>query len=1517
MSAYDELGRAIYHQQQVGGGKQWTSRLFFDERGFVTNSFMSGLEINGTVGSVSYNYTADPRLRVQSIQFPDGATQNFTYDDRGNASQMTFGPYTEQYTHDLNNNLTGVIQGGQQVEALQDDGLDRATNVLLFSGNGTSQINLAYYNGGELASSTVSDDKYGIVKQETADKIDALGRTLIATVHGGVISPQYQYAFNPLTATVTAPLMTATRNWDTAGNQIQFSNPDITVVLQRDANGRVYEKDRREDGATFSEFMAYNELDYQTNLNDLAGEIFSTSPRADGLFLGITDARGNKTTYDYSARGEMEDKLRADGMEMRTLYDAQRQVTYTGDPTAGFNYAFDPTLRLTNSTLRNGASLGYSAFNPQNMPTSISLPGGGTETIAYDLQKRVTSRSVTYGTSAFAEDYTYDAVGRVRLEGYQQNNGSRNTASFDYDRAGVLLASHFNEDGASFNVSYSYYADGSCQSITYPSGVVITEARDNAGRLTGISDTSGNIVKALSWQGNLQPAGIQLGANIGLTNLYDRRGRVTCSRATRSSDGSVMTHLRYQYDADNNVQVRQFVHRNGKADNLSFDAAERLSREQISTVPLAGGQFATPLYDLTYNYNSRGLDYLTSTEIATNLAPNSLVFATNWSGQDNFLLPQTVDDFDRQADPMGNVLKARLWVRPPGASAPQSVSAVLEHDGLGHLVSVTRLDGVTIQNKFQPGGLRYSRQVSQNGQLLSYSAYVYDNFGRMIEEYDRTGAQPVLIGRYYYASGDAPAAADLLNPSTGLLERYFLLRDSSQSVLAIADTNGVVLERARYDSFGQPTIEERNASAPNLATVMDAGSGSLLIAFSEPVWAPTVDPGPGDGIVEYPPLPTNAITVSLSSSNVPGSYQWLPYVPGFPPYSVVQFTPSQPYRGPPPSGFVGWWPASGTTADVQGGHDGALKGGATYGPGLSGEAFLLNGTSAYVQVPDAPALNFATNDFTACLWVNFNNTAGEQVLIEKWIDGGPSGWSLIKMPGGNLRMAMSNGSGGEVDVNSGPLTIPTTNWIHYAVRRQAGQITIFTNGVSVASGVSTANLSAATSLLFGSRGATNFFLNGSIDELTLYSRALSDAEITAVAGGVSDPGPVTVSVVGGALADEWGNTNLAEDVSFEVYDQTGLVYYAFAPAPSMGAETVARSALNLPFLFQGQYFDYDSGLIYLRSRFYDPYSGMFFEPDPLGYEDSVNHYAGLGNNPATLRDPTGLASGKNKVNQVAENYTRRSATEEPVSRPEESPGTLAAVGREQNNSEVSQAVPGNNFFRAVVGAMGTFLPKNGRGQVSFGFKTTGNIENVAEYVSMGVPTKIEEIQGKTGPGGGLVHYLNELYAADLDGLFFQIGDRFAKMSEVFKFEKRANEAAIRLGREELAQRAAEGKEIYSEDPSYPFNHLMTAHIQEEIAYMNPKKVAGFLKKLGEKQPSVPDGWLLTIEGNQDNFTLSLKRVSSEEVGKAFSDASSQFQKRLSPESNLYDRRLDNVVSRSIGGSRSESWISHNPTVPGL
>jgi hypothetical protein len=48
---------------------------------------------------------------------------------------------------------------------------------------------------------------------------------------------------------------------------------------------------------------------------------------------------------------------------------------------------------------------------------------------------------------------------------------------------------------------------------------------------------------------------------------------------------------------------------------------------------------------------------------------------------------------------------------------------------------------------------------------------------------------------------------------------------------------------------------------------------------------------------------------------------------------------------------MSWWTGDGTARDLVGFADGVLQGGATYAPGLVGQAFSLNGTNAYVLIP--------------------------------------------------------------------------------------------------------------------------------------------------------------------------------------------------------------------------------------------------------------------------------------------------------------------------------------------------------------------------------------------------------------------------------------------------------------------------------------------------------------------------------------------------------------------------------------
>ena len=81
----------------------------------------------------------------------------------------------------------------------------------------------------------------------------------------------------------------------------------------------------------------------------------------------------------------------------------------------------------------------------------------------------------------------------------------------------------------------------------------------------------------------------------------------------------------------------------------------------------------------------------------------------------------------------------------------------------------------------------------------------------------------------------------------------------------------------------------------------------------------------------------------------------------------------------------------------------------------------------------------------------------------------------------------------------------------------------------------------------------------------------------------------------------------AEFVSDTYYDAFGNITYGDAPNP---------------FGYSGEYHDSETGLIYLRNRYYDSSTGRFITEDPA--KDGVNWYSYCGGDPVNMVDPWGL-----------------------------------------------------------------------------------------------------------------------------------------------------------------------------------------------------------------------------------------------------------------------------------------------------
>jgi RHS repeat-associated protein len=126
---------------------------------------------------------------------------------------------------------------------------------------------------------------------------------------------------------------------------------------------------------------------------------------------------------------------------------------------------------------------------------------------------------------------------------------------------------------------------------------------------------------------------------------------------------------------------------------------------------------------------------------------------------------------------------------------------------------------------------------------------------------------------------------------------------------------------------------------------------------------------------------------------------------------------------------------------------------------------------------------------------------------------------------------------------------------------------------------------------------------------------------------------------GSALAATDANGNLVEGYRYSSYGQTTFLDATGQPMASQQSVTGNR------FLFQGQLYDPQLGLYYMRAREYKPSWGSFgawgrfLSRDPLGSAAGPNEYAFVEGKPLTMADPSGMCETKANAGQwVASMY---------------------------------------------------------------------------------------------------------------------------------------------------------------------------------------------------------------------------------------------------------------------------------------
>jgi len=194
--------------------------------------------------------------------------------------------------------------------------------------------------------------------------------------------------------------------------------------------------------------------------------------------------------------------------------------------------------------------------------------------------------------------------------------------------------------------------------------------------------------------------------------------------------------------------------------------------------------------------------------------------------------------------------------------------------------------------------------------------------------------------------------------------------------------------------------------------------------------------------------------------------------------------------------------AESNTNDSLGVYNGTAVGGVTYTAGINGNAFNLNGTTGLISLPNG-ALSSLGTSFSYNLWVYIDQYNGSIcTILNTYTDSGGNRGFYTRIGSQALQTYAFNSSGTAIINGAGGGSIPILTWKMVTITFDGSNVRSYVNGsiVDTTAYSGTIAYGATTYPSFGAlhyNAATYaYFVQGKIDEVYVYTKKLSNAEIT-------------------------------------------------------------------------------------------------------------------------------------------------------------------------------------------------------------------------------------------------------------------------------------------------------------------------------------------------------------------------------------------------------------------------------------
>jgi len=918
--------------------------------------------------------------------------------------------------------------------------------------------------------------------------------------------------------------------------------------------------------------------------------------------------KGHTTAYGYDAANERISVTRPDNTVMATGYDGDGNVISTTDALSRTTvYVYDPLNRLVRATDPLNRTTAY-AYDRAGNRTGLTDPLGRTTVYTYDAADQVTTIQRPDG-GLLSMRYDLDGQVITRTDALSHSTG------YSYDALNRLVAV---TDPLSRTTTYGYDLAGNRTSVTDPRGDTTAYGYDQADRLIALTRPDAGV-----WR-------VGYDANGNATTRTDPRHNTTTGtydlldRLVATTDPLSDT-TRYQYDPAGNLA--QKTDANKHATTYQYDALDRpitatdaLSGTTVYGYDAVGNTVA--ITDARHNATRYGYDAgdeqttitrtdgttgTTGYDLAGNVITrtNGLGHATTY-GYDLLDRPVTITDPLTGTTVYGYDLAGNTIAM----TDPLTRTTVYTYDVADQRTGVGQADGSTLTTAYDAAG----DPITATDALGRPTIYGYDSLNRVITTTDPLGRQ-TLSG--YDLSGNRTSLTDAM----GRVTTYGY--DPLDRTSAITYSDGAT-----------PNVQYTYTPTGQRASMAD-GTGATTYQYDALDHPITVTNGAGASVgYGYDAVGNLTALTYPNGSQVTRSYDTLDRLSGV--RDWLGHTARFGYDAAD-NLIIGTLPTS-TSTNVAMGYDAADR---------------------LVGITD-------TTPLTSLVYAYTRDKAGEIVGANDPLDGKTHTYSYDKLAG---LTADSRGAGAITS------TVAWANDAAHEVTQRLDPSEPYTSTLTY----DNAHELTATTTLSGTTPTKNvaYTYNQDGDRTTQtdsvsgasrgYGYDQADRLITATSGITSttyaydgDGLRQSKTVSGTTTAETWdtaaGLPTLLQDgatryiagpdglpleqvnadgsVQYYLHDQLGstralldgaghtVATYSY---DAYGNPTGTTGSATTPFGYAGQYTDAETGLQYLRARYYDPATSQFVSADPLA-DVTGQPYAYTAADPLNGVDPAGLCT---------------------------------------------------------------------------------------------------------------------------------------------------------------------------------------------------------------------------------------------------------------------------------------------------